>query len=397
MLTDSRSRAGLRLLCSLAVLLLLPACSTLGYLTQAAHGQWQLMHARRPIGRLLADPATAPALKTRLALALDLRSFAVNELGLPDNRSYRSYADLKRPYAVWNVVAAPRFSIRPLHWCFPIAGCTDYRGYFHERQARRYAAALAARGNDVAVEGVTAYSTLGHFADPVLNTMLRYDDLELAGTLFHELAHQLIYVPGDSEFNESFAVTVQDEGLARWLRARSRGQEMQQYVEQRRVEQTVDAALIATRAQLKALYASQLPRESMAERKRQILSHAGGEVLAIERRAGMRSEYDAWIASGLNNAHLATVGTYFDCVPGFEALLTREQGSLPRFYAAVRRVARDPSARRALCRGGAGASEVSQARPGDSQSGRRAAKLAGTIPSRRTPSSRHTLSDSSER
>lgn len=341
-----------RLLCAGAALLL-SACSSLSYLAQAAHGQWQLMRARRPIERVIADPATPPKLKAKLTLVEDIRSFAVTDLYLPDNHSYRSYSDLKRPYAVWNVVAAPTLSVKPLHWCFPVAGCTDYRGYFKERRARRFAAALAAGGDDVMVEGVTAYSTLGHFDDPVLNTMLRYDDLELAGTIFHELAHQLIYVRGDSEFNESFAVTVETEGLARWLRARGRADEMQLYSGQRRIEQEINELFTAARAQLKTLYASALPPEQKRQHKEEILARTGQEVLAIERRAQVHSEYDRWIRSGLNNAHLAAVGTYFDCVDGFEELLRQQQGSLPQFYAAVRRLARDSAARHSLCHAGA--------------------------------------------
>jgi predicted aminopeptidase len=338
----------LRLLCVVGALLL-SGCSTISYLAQAAHGQWQLMHARRPIERVIADPTTSATLKTRLALVEDIRSFAVTDLGLPDNSSYRSYSDLGRPYAVWNVVAAPSLSVRPRHWCFPITGCIDYRGYFHEREARHFAAGLAARGDDVMVEGVTAYSTLGHFADPVLNTMLRYDDLELAGVIFHELAHQLIYVRGDSEFNESFAVTVETEGLARWLRARGRAGEIQLYSEQRQIEQAINEVFAAARAQLKAMYASDLTSEQKRRHKQQILAQAGREVLAIEQRAHMHSEYDAWIRSGLNNAHLVAVGTYFDCVDGFEQLLRQQQGDMQQFYAAVRRIAGDPASRRSLC------------------------------------------------
>ena len=353
MLTESCAAAGsgsLRLLCAGLALMLLPGCSTVGYLAQAAHGQWQLMRARQPIERVLADPAAPATLKARLALVADIRSFAVTDLYLPDNRSYRSYSDVRRPYVVWNVVAAPTLSIKPLHWCFPIAGCIDYRGYFHERQARRYAAGLAARGDDVMVEGVTAYSTLGHFADPVVNTMLRYDDTELAGVIFHELAHQLIYVSGDSRFNESFAVTVQTEGLAQWLRARGRADEMQRYSEQRRVEQAINEVFTGARTRLKTVYASTLPATQKRQDKQEILAHAGDEVLAIEQRAHMHSEYDEWIRSGLNNAHLAAVGTYYDCVGGFEQLLKQQQGDLPQFYAAVRRIAKDPAARRSLCR-----------------------------------------------
>jgi len=351
--SEASTARRLRLLCALAALALC-GCSTIGYLAQAAHGEWQLMHARRPIERVIADPTTAPKLKARLALVEDIRAFAVTDLYLPDNHSYRSYSDLKRPYAVWNVVAAPSLSVQPRRWCFPVAGCIDYRGYFHEQKARRFAARLAANGDDVLVEGVTAFSTLGHFADPVLNTMLRYDDLELAGVIFHELAHQLIYVRDDSKFNESFAVTVETEGLARWLRARGRQNDMPHYSEERRIEQAINEAFVAARAQLKTLYVSSLPREQKRQRKEEILTRTGQEVLAIEQRAHMHSEYDRWIHAGLNNAHLAAVGTYFDCVGGFEQLLRQQQGDLPQFYAAVRRMARDPAARRGLCRADGG-------------------------------------------
>jgi predicted aminopeptidase len=336
------------LLC-IGAALLLSACSTVSYLAQAAHGQWQLMRARRPIEHVIADPAAAPSLKAKLALVEDIRAFAVTDLYLPDNHSYRSYSDLKRPYVVWNVVAAPTLSVRPLHWCFPVAGCTDYRGYFHEQQARRFAAGLAADGDDVMVEGVTAYSTLGHFADPVLNTMLRYDDLELAGTIFHELAHQLIYVPGDSKFNESFAMTVETEGLARWLRARGRGDDFRLYREQRRVQQAIDGLFADARARLEQLYASALPPEQKRQQKEEILRRTGQAVLLLEQHAHVHSDYDRWIRSGLNNAHLAAVGTYYDCVDGFEELLRRQHGELPQFYAAVRAMSRHAPARRSLC------------------------------------------------
>src|SRR6204780_3150982 len=214
MLTDRRSLTLLktRLLAMALIGATLPGCA-IGYFTQAAQGQWRLLRARRPIEQVIADPASSEELKARLRVVQDARDFAVTDLGLPDNRSYRTYSALKRPCVVWNVVAAPEFSIEPQRWCFPFTGCLSYRGYFRENDARKMAAALAARGNDVMVGGGSGYSTLGHFADPVLNTMLRYGDLGLASTIFHELAHQLIYVRGDSEFNESFAVSVEQEGV----------------------------------------------------------------------------------------------------------------------------------------------------------------------------------------
>jgi predicted aminopeptidase len=246
-------------------------------------------------------------------------------------------------------VAAPRFSVQPLHWCFPISGCVDYRGYFHEHSARTFAARLAKRGDDVRVEGVTAYSTLGHFADPVLSTMLRYGDLDLVGTLFHELAHQLYYVAGDSEFDESFAMTVEAQGLSLWLAAQGRSGELQSYSAQQRLEDAVDQLFADTRARLKRLYAMPLPAASKLARKQAILEAVGAQVRALERSTHLLSGYDDWIAAGLNNADLAAAGTYSDCVPGFERLLQQNHGQLPAFYAAVRRIGRDPLARRALC------------------------------------------------
>ena len=196
-------------------------CGTM-YIAQAARGQWEVLHDRRPIDVVMSDERTPAALRARLAAVSDARDFASQELGLPDNKSYRSYADLKRTYVVWNVVAAPEFSVEPLQWCFPIAGCVAYRGYFAEQQRGASRRGSHKRGFDVVVDGVPAYSTLGRFADPVLNTMLIYGDRELAAIIFHELAHQLIYVAGDSEFNEAFAVTVEETGLAALARS-SRG------------------------------------------------------------------------------------------------------------------------------------------------------------------------------
>jgi predicted aminopeptidase len=351
MLTESRSRP----VRAFQVLLSLLLCSDISgcgiaYVAQATQGQWRLMRARRPIARVLADPGTSAQLKSRLELVQDARAFASSDLYLPDNRSYRSYADLGRPYVVWNVVAAPEFSIAPLRWCFPFTGCLSYRGYFKESNARAFADALAARGNDTLVAGVSAYSTLGHFADPVLNTMMRYGDLDLVSTLFHELAHQLIYVKGDSEFNESFAVAVEQEGLRRWLAARGRSVELQKFLDLRRGDQQIIRAIAAGRAQLNSLYQESVPVEQMRERKREQMAAIGENVRALERQYQLRSGYGAWIDAGLNNAHLASIATYSDCVPGFQQLLARNDGQLPAFYAAVRKLSHDRAARQGLCR-----------------------------------------------
>jgi predicted aminopeptidase len=351
MLTEPRARAFHRF--AGAALLMsafsLSGCGV-GYLLQAGHGQWQLMHARKPVDRLIADASTDASLKSRLAAAHAARDFASRELALPDNRSYRSYSALGRDYVVWNVVAAPEFSVAPKRWWFPITGSIAYRGYFREANARRYAAALAARGYDTYVGGVSAYSTLGKFADPLLDTMLRYGDLQLIGTMFHELAHQLIYVAGDSEFNEAFAMSVERAGVTRWLESQERGAELAAYRARMQQQAALQRILADGRGQLARLYAEPLPAADMRLRKQQQLDAIVAAVRDYERQAGLRSGYDAWFEAGLNNAHLASVATYFDCVPGFERLLDAQHGNLREYYVAVRALARGPAAaRRALC------------------------------------------------
>ena len=326
----------------------LTGCTSMGYLAQASKGQLQLMRSRRPIDRVIADPSSSESLKARLRLVQQARDFAVSDLNLPDNRSYRSYSDLARPYVVWNVVAAPEFSIVPVHWCFPFTGCLSYRGYFKESAARKFAAKLSSQGNDVLVAGITAYSTLGHFADPVLNTMLRYGDNDMVATIFHELAHQVIYVRGDTQFNESFAMTVEEEGLRRWLAAGGRSEELQTILAEHRAEQTIVRAFGDGRQQLAHLYAQTLPIEQKRQRKQEILKATGEHVQALEREHKLPL-YDVWIKAGLNNAHLASIGTYYDCVPGFQRLLDANGGNLAAFYAAVKNMRSDAAARRALC------------------------------------------------
>lgn len=338
-----------RLIACLAALGL-SGCGTL-YLAQAAAGQWHVMAARRPIARVVADPATPPPLRARLDQVVAAREFASRELALPDNASYRQYAAIDREYVVWNVIAAPEFSVAPREWCFPVAGCVAYRGYFSERRARDYALTLESRGYDVMVGGVVAYSTLGRFADPVLSSMLAWGDTQLAAVMFHELAHQVVYVPGDSAFNEAFAVTVEQAGLERWLTARGRAGALADWQRRRAAQAQVAALFAARRAALRRLYASGLDAPQMRVRKRQILRGLGTDLRALEKRTGVPSGYDRWLDAGLNNAYLASVATYFGCVPGFERLLRAEGGDLPRFYAAVKALAARPAAERdaAVC------------------------------------------------
>jgi predicted aminopeptidase len=343
------TRRPLRVACARIVLICLtavtlPGCGAL-YVAQAARGQWQVLHARQPIDKVIASDRTAPELRDRLTEVRAARDFASRELGLPDNGSYRSYADLKRPYVVWNVVAAPEFSVSPKRWCFPIAGCVAYRGYFKEEKARRFAEVLERQGFDTYVGGVAAYSTLGKFKDPVLNTMLGYGDDELAAIIFHELSHQLIYVPNDSEFNEAFATAVEEAGLERWLKSRGREADLGRYKARQSRQQQIIALFSGARTKLSALYKQKIAPDAMRERKAEIFEALDQQIADLEKRLGIRSSYRN-SGKGLNNAYLASIATYYDCVPGFERLLASKDGDLPKFYDAVREITKKPRVER---------------------------------------------------
>jgi predicted aminopeptidase len=338
-------RAALAKAFAAAAALPLASCATLGYYAQAVRGEAALLAARRPIDRMLADPAVDAGLKARLRLAQDARAFASAALGLPRNRSFTRYADLGRPYAVWNLFAAPEFSLEPLRHCFPFAGCVAYRGYFDRAGAEAEARRLGARGFDTWIGGVTAYSTLGWFADPILNTMLGEDDDALAATIFHELAHQELYVKDDDEFNESFAGFVEREGLCQWRAAR--GLPPPDQAAARRAEQ-FEALIAATRERLRALYASTLPPTEMRSRKHDEIERLRADYRRLRDGAwGGRGDYDGWIAGEINNAALVPFALYRRWLGSFAALYKMRHDDWAAFHAAARELARlDPAARR---------------------------------------------------
>ena len=252
------------------------------------------------------------------------REFAQRELALPNNKSYTSYADLKREFVVWSVVATPEFSVEPREWCFPIVGCVAYRGYFKQASADNFAESLRAEGFDTIVGGVPAYSTLGKFNDPILNTMMTYGDDELASIMFHELSHQVIYIADDTSFNEAFAVTVEQEGLARWLKFRGREEELAKY-RKRRARQAEGVALVARfRRELTMLYGTPLEADIMRARKREVFARLVKELRALDERFGTESSLAAALDGKPNNARLASLATYYECVPGLRTPAGRE-------------------------------------------------------------------------
>lgn len=326
--------------------LVLSACGSVNYYAQAVHGHLALMAATRPVDEVRADARTPAPLARRLETAQQMRRFAVSDLGLPDNASYERYADLGRPFAVWSVVAAPQFSLALKQWCYPVVGCATYRGYFEFAAAEEYAQTLRDQGYEVSVQGVPAYSTLGWFPDPLLNSFVNRGEGALAALVFHELAHQVVYVPGDSAFNESFATAVEREGVRRWMDAHGTAEQRAAWMQYQARREQFLALLRTSRAELAAVYASGLPPDEMRTRKERVLAALRGDYATLRASWGGWAGYDRFFAQPLGNAHLGAVATYNDLVPGFEALLAAEGGDLPRFYARVRELSDLPRPQR---------------------------------------------------
>lgn len=304
-----------------------------GYYTHLIRGQYELLSRRQPIEELIARPETDAVLKERLTWALDARRFASGELSLPDNGSYTDYADLNRPYALWNVFATPEFSLKPKEWCHALVGCLAYRGYYDLARAEEMAAALRAEGDETYVAGVPAYSTLGWFDDPLLSTMLHWTDDVLAGTIFHELAHQQLFVKGDTAVNESFATFVEEEGLRQYLRDQP---ELAQGAQRRRQRHAQFIALVlATRQRLEVLYARDLPDEDMRRSKQAEFERLRGDYARLKSQWGGQGDYDAWVAGEFNNAKLLPFGLYYEWVPAFAALFRESGNDWAGFYRAA--------------------------------------------------------------
>ena len=337
--------------------LCLSGCANLGYYWQSTRGHLQMMNAARPVSEILSDTATPERLKARLALSQRIRSFATDTLKLPDNPSYRRYADLQRNAVVWNVVAAPALSLTLNTWCFPLAGCVGYRGYFAEADAQQEATALRAQGLEAAVYGVPAYSTLGWLnwagGDPLLSTFIHYPDGELARLVFHELAHQVVYASGDTMFNESFATAVERLGGDRWLDEQAPPATRQAYEAFNTRRQQFRALTAATRRTLAAIYASKpapagvntagLATQLIA--KELAMQQFRQDYATLKTSWGGFAGYDGWVARA-NNASFGAQAAYDDLVPGFIALFEEEGRDWPRFYAAVKALAARPQAER---------------------------------------------------
>lgn len=318
-----------------ALLSILGGCTSAGYYAQSIGGHLDLMAKRQDIDTLVDDESTPSDLKEKLERAQVIRAFATDELALPDNGSYRSYVDVGKPYVTWTVVATPALSLQTKTWCFPVVGCVAYRGYFDEADARAYGDALAAQGMDVAVVGARAYSTLGWFDDPILNTILYDAEYRFAGTLFHELAHERVFIEGDTAFNESYAVAVEREGVRRWLASTAAPAMLDAYGRERERREEFLALVLAARGRLETLFASSVDDAVKAREKAEIYASLRADYEKLKASWGGYGGYDAWFGSELNNARLALLATYNVHVPAFERLIAEQQGDMEKFHAAV--------------------------------------------------------------
>lgn len=314
------------------VILLLSACSSISYYSQSIGGQLEIFFSQDEIDELLEDKDTSNELKRRLRLVQDMRKFSVEELKLPDNDSYRSYADLKRQHVVWNVFAATEFSTELKKWCFPFAGCVGYKGYFAEEDARTAAATMQEEGFEIHLAGISAYSTLGWFDDPILNTFVQREEPRLAGLIFHELAHQQLYIKNDTAFNESFASTVEMEGVRRWLDHRNEAEKITAYQQDKARRLAFSALINGAREDLSQIYSSDLSEDQKRIQKQQVIQQLRDHYQQLKNNWQGYNGYDRWFSEEINNAKLGSVAFYADWVPAFQVLLSQSNDDFSIFY-----------------------------------------------------------------
>jgi len=332
--------------------LALAGCSTVTYYAQAIGGQLNILARAEPIDEILdatpvhRAPPEAATLRSRLTTVLEIREFATSRLALPDNGSYREYVELDRDAVAWNVVVAPELSLSPRRWCFPVIGCVPYRGFFSLDRAREFADEQRRAGFDVRVATVAGYSTLGWFRDPIVSTQLRRNDIDLAALIFHELAHQKLYISNDAAFNESFATVVEKQGVQAWLGMQGSPERFGEWEISHRMQLDFVRFLGIYRERLKAVYASTEPDEARRLGKRKIYSELRDAYPAWRTRWDNNSRYDGWFADRINNAHLAGIDLYFRHVPAFEELFRRSGYDFARFYRAAGEIGRKQQAER---------------------------------------------------
>ncbi|MEJ2727401.1 MAG: aminopeptidase [Deltaproteobacteria bacterium] len=321
-------------------------CRSLPYYDQAINGQMEIFRKQESITDLVDNPETPAPLRKKFIFIQSVRDFAEKELHLPVNDNYLNYVALDRPYVVWNVFAAPQFSLTPKTWCFPIVGCVTYRGYFAEDDARRFGDSLKQEGYDVFIGGAIAYSTLGWFDDPVLSTFISLSEPDTAALIFHELAHGLLYIKDDTAFNESFATAVEQEGLRRWQASANDPKGYEKWLRKHQCRRKFTSLVSKYRARLEALYQQDLPLAAKQKQKAAVFNQMKTEFRDLRSEDGAMAAFDAWFNYPLNNAQLISVSTYYNWEPAFNAMLAECGGDLKKFYQKCRKLAKKKPAER---------------------------------------------------
>ncbi len=315
----------------------LSGCSTVNYYAQSIQGQLEIIQKRQSINPLLSNSNLPVSLRNRLETVLEIRKFSIDQLGLPDNNSYLSYADLRRDYVIWNIFATEEFSLFPIKWCYLIVGCLDYRGYFSKAEAEQHAMKLKAQGYDIYLGGVSAYSTLGWFNDPVLNTMLRWSDIQLASVIFHELAHQQLYIKNDTEFNESYAQAIATIGVTKWLEQSTDKNLLSEFMQSQSQEKHFFSLVMKYKTILNKLYQSKLGKKQMAIQKELVFKQMEAEYKAFS-RDWKKDSYAKWFSTGVNNAKLAAIVTYQQYASSFINIFNKLDRDLERFYTLIKSI-----------------------------------------------------------
>ena len=321
---------------------LLCGCSSIDYYRDAINGHFEIMRQAEPIEKIISRNTTSTELKNTLLCMQEARDFATKELLLPNNGSYRKYADIGRDCVAWNVIATEEFSVEPEQWCFPVAGCVSYKGFFSRREAKNYAIELQEQGLDTHVTGALAYSTLGWFDDPILSTMLSPDESNCIEVLFHELAHQKLYIEDDTAFNEAFATAVAEEGIRRWFTKSGNKKAYEDFLASRQQKKKFNSLILNTREQLRSLYLQKISPELMRQRKQEIFSQLRSDYTELKNDWNWDDRYDSWISQKLNNAHLTLVATYHNLVPTFHLVLLQSNGDMKTFYDRVSSISSQP-------------------------------------------------------
>jgi predicted aminopeptidase len=310
---------------------LLNGCAV-GFLWHVSVGQLKLLSRRQPVEEVLQQAALSEEEQDKLRLIMQVRQFAMKQLGLQVDDSYTTFVDVGGPYVTYNVSAAPKDALRPYVWWFPIVGRVPYKGYFNKEAALRQARKLEARDYDTYVRGVRAYSTLGYFADPILSSMLAYPDFALINTIFHELVHRTVWVKGRVSFNESLASFVAAQGVLVYL-AEQHGADaspLQLYQDLQADAKVFRAYMYTVVQRLETLYQGPLSRVEKLRQREHIFTAAASDYPSVFPRMKTKHYQRYFERRTLNNAVLLSFRRYNRDMSFFEQALVAHDGDIRR-------------------------------------------------------------------